>query len=215
MAPTKITSKVEYKVLEAPDVAAVAQLLAEVFSRFDPPAVAVGLSHREIEALVRVFGPKVLAERLTITVSAPSSSKLVGALLADDFATPAPDGIEQAAPAFAPIGAMLEGLDTKYRSSRTIEPGRYLHLFMLGVAKHAWGKGIARQLIATSLHHGKERGYTHAVTEATGSISQHLFKSFGFREVLTARYCDVVFGNRRPFASIKEPVGTILMEKEL
>ena len=51
--------------------------------------------------------------------------------------------------------------------------------------------------------------------EATGSISQHLFKSFGFREVLTARYCDVVFGNRRPFASIKEPVGTILMEKEL
>jgi ribosomal protein S18 acetylase RimI-like enzyme len=215
MLSANVVAGVEYGPLDASDVGPMAELLADVFSRHDPPAVAVGLPRREIEVLVLAFGPKALAERLTIIARAVSSRELLGALLVEDFATPPPDGQEQVAPTFAPIGAMLDGLDTQYRALRTIEPGRYLHLFMLGVAEHAWGRGIARQLIATSLRHGKERGYTHAVTEATGTISQHLFRTFGFREVLTAHYCDVVYAGNRPFAAIEEPIGTILMDRAL
>jgi hypothetical protein len=129
MRSASVVAGIEYTTLDAADVTPIAELLAEVFSRHDPPAVAVGLPRREIEALVLAFGPKALAERLTIIARDASSRELLGALLVEDFATPPPDGLKHVAPAFAPISAMLDGLDAEYRASRTIEPVTYLHLF--------------------------------------------------------------------------------------
>lgn len=180
-----------------------------------PPAVAVGLTSPEIAALVAAYGPKALAEQLSIVARRAHTDDLVGALLAEDFGTPPPDGIADVAPSFAPIGALLDGLDAQYRASRQILPGTYLHLFMVGVAHHASGRGIAHHLLTTCLANGKARGYGHAVTEATGNVSQHLFRKLGFREVLAASYKDFVFNDQRVFSSIGGPQATILMDREL
>ena len=42
------------------------RLLGEVFSRYDPPAAAAGLTSAEFEAFVRLLCPKAAAEGLTI-----------------------------------------------------------------------------------------------------------------------------------------------------
>jgi ribosomal protein S18 acetylase RimI-like enzyme len=210
-----VVAGVQYGVLEHSEVRAMARLLAEVFSRYDPPAVAVGLSSPQVEVLVMALGSKAVAEQLSIVASTPPNEDLVGALLVEDFGTPPPDGLEDVAPDFAPIGAMLDGLDSQYRTSRHILPGAYLHLFMVGVAAHASGRGIAQHLITTSLTNGKARGYRLAVTEATGSVSQHVFRKLGFRDVLAAPYKDYVFNGQRVFSSIVGPEATILMEREL
>lgn len=215
MITLNVTDGIEYGIVERAELPAMARILAESFSRYEPLAVAVGLSSPEIEALVNAFGPKALAEQLSVVARTAHTADLVGALLVEDFATPPPEEIADIAPGFAPIGALLDGLDDQYRASRTIRTGEYLHLFMAGVVHHASGHGIAQHLITTCLANGKARGYGCAVGEATGNASQHLLHKLGFREVLAVPYKDFVFNDQRVFSSIVGPEATILMDKEL
>jgi ribosomal protein S18 acetylase RimI-like enzyme len=215
MIALDVAADIEYGLLQYTEFSAMASLLAEAFSLYDPPAVAVGLSSPQIERLVSAFLPKALLEQLTVVAREVSTGDLVGALLVEDFGTPPPEGLEELAPGFAPIGALLEGLDGQYRATRSIVPGTHLHLFMLGVAHRALGRGIARHLITTCLANGKVRGYSLAVTEATGSVSQHVFCKLGFREILSAAYKDFVFNGQRVFSSIVGPEAAILMEREV
>jgi ribosomal protein S18 acetylase RimI-like enzyme len=215
MPALEAVGDIEYDLLEPAELDSMISLLAAVFSRGDPPAVAVGLSAIELQRLVSAFGPKVLAEELTVLARDASTGSLLGALLAEDFGTPPPSGVEESAPGFAPIGALLDSLDRQYRASHTVVPGTHLHLFMLGVTEHASGRGIAGHLVNTCLANGKRRGYTVAVTEATGSISQRVFRKLGFRSLLTEFYRDFLFNGKAVFSSIVGPEGTILMEREL
>lgn len=215
MIALEVVSGVEYGILEGAELPSTIRLLAASFSRHEPLAAAVGLSPAELEALVAAFGPKALAERLSVVARTAETGELVGALLAEDFATPPPGGIADVAPGFAPIGAFLEELDAHYRASREISPGACLHLFMLGIADHAAGRGIARHLLTACLENGKARGYELAVAEATGTVSQHLLRRLGFREIQAAPYRDFVFEGRRVFSSIRGPEATLLMDREL
>jgi len=206
---------IEYGVLESVELDAMSCLLAEQFSRHEPLAVAVGLPYAQIRAQVAAFGPKALAERLTIVARDSSTGELLGALLTEDFATPLPTDVAMAAPDFAPLGSLLEGLDNRYRAAHPVEPGTHLHLFMLGVATQVACRGVGSTLVATCLANGRQRGYTTAVTEATGAISQHVFRKLGFRELFLASYKTFQFHGERVLASIAEPEGTILMARSI
>ncbi len=212
-----MTSKIEnvdYGPVEEREFGAMAALLAETFSRSEPPAVAVGMSAGEIERLVSAFRPKALAEGLAIVAREASTGDLVGALLTEDFGTPPPEGLD-AIPRFAPIAALLDGLDRRYRDTRTVVPGSHLHLFMLAVAGRAVGRGIAHRLVRACLENGRSRGYRYAVTEATGNVSQHVFRKLGFQDFLAAPYATFRFEGKTPFSSITEHEATILMEREV
>ncbi len=124
---------IKYGLLQREDIPGVARLLADVFSRHDPPAVAAGMSHTDIEGLDGIFGSKALAEGLTI-VAQNSSGELVGAMLTEDFGTPPPSGIAAVPSRFLPVGALLESLDDEYRKAHPVSPGSHLHLFMVGVS---------------------------------------------------------------------------------
>jgi ribosomal protein S18 acetylase RimI-like enzyme len=206
---------VEYGVLESAELPAMTHLLADVFSRFDPPAVAIGLPYTQVHGLVAAFGPQALAQQLSIVALEASSGALVGALLVGDFATPPPEGVLEAAPAFEPIGALLDSLDERYRANYVVAQGSHLHLFMLGVAEQASGRGIAHNLIATCLSNGRLKGYSTAITEATGSVSQHVFGKLGFSELLVASYSDFSFRGEHVFSNIHGPRGTALMIRAL
>jgi ribosomal protein S18 acetylase RimI-like enzyme len=206
---------IEYGLVEEAEVDAMASLLAGCFSRFEPMAVALGLPYDEIQGLVKAFGPKALSEQLTIVAREVSTGRPVGALLTDDFGTPAPDGLEAAAPTFAPVGALLDGLDESYRATHSIQPGTHLHLFMVGVAEDMSSRGIARHLVTACLANGKGRGYRTAVTEATGAASQRVFRKCGFEELLVASYQQFAFNEQRVFSGIVEPEGAALMVRDL
>ena len=82
--------------------------LAESFTRGDPPAIAVGLTLPEFEALVRLICPKATAESLTIVARSAETGEMCGALLAEDSASPHPDGIEELSEKFHPAGKTKE-----------------------------------------------------------------------------------------------------------
>jgi ribosomal protein S18 acetylase RimI-like enzyme len=199
---------------ETKDLEEMADVLAESFSLGESMAVAIRLSKEDIWEIVKIFGPKAAAEKVTV-IARSSTGQMVGALLVQDFATGPPEGMNRIAPAFNPIGALLDGLDESYRQAKKIQPGNFLHLFMLGVPAAFQGKKIGQALVAECLMNGRQRGYRMAVTEATGNASQHIFRRLGFVERLAAKYADFEFEGRRVFASIEGTAGALLMDKQL
>jgi hypothetical protein len=111
---------IEYDVYDAEDADGMARLLGEVFSRKDPPAVAVGLTPSEFEAFVQLFCPKAAVEGLTVVARHAGTRELVGALLTEDSASALPDGMDQLNPKFEPIFDILGQLDTEYRGDRAL-----------------------------------------------------------------------------------------------
>ena len=205
--------EIRYGLPESEDLAEMAQVIGEVFSRFDPLGVAIGMTAEELQAFVVVFGPKAVAEGLTI-IARERSGRLVGAMFSDDFATPPPD-LENLPVSFAPVGALLESLDEEYRHTQTIVVGSHAHLNMLAVLPARAGMGIAQNLVKICMENAAKRGYRFAVTEANGPVSQHIFRKLGFRERFTVSYKDFRFDDRPVFASIESTKGTMLMEANI
>lgn len=214
MLPVHDALGIRYGVLEEADADEMTVLLATEFARFEPMSVAIDLGDEPLMELVRLYLPKAVAEGVTIVARDPASGEVVGALLTDDFGTPVPDGVEHIE-RFAPIATLLEDLDVRYQQGKTIQPGQYIHQFMLAVSRNATGRQIAQNLVHASLLNGQRRGYRMAVTEATGSISQHIFRKHGFQDRITTHYPEYRFEGEPVFASIQGHLGTILMDREL
>lgn len=212
---TSFSDAVSYRILTASDEDEMAQLLGELFSHHDPPAVAVGLTSAEFEAFVRLFCPKAVAEGLTVVARSATTGEIVGALLTEDSASTPPDTLSQVSAKFHPIFDILGQLDAEYRGGQAVRLGASIHLFLLGVARRFGGRGIAHQLVGECLANGVRKGYRLAVTEATNRTSQHIFRKQGFVERVRRSYGEHRFEGEAAFASIAGEGGPILLDKML
>jgi GNAT superfamily N-acetyltransferase len=206
---------VDYGVAQSPDSEEIVHLLATVFSESEPPALAMGLSFREMEQFLRLFAPGAIAEGLTIVARGRDTGKLAGVLLTDDFAAPPALDLNQISAKFLPIFSMLENLDEQYRRGKTISRGEYLHLFMLGVDGEFAGRGIGQGLVKACLENGLRKGYRMAVTEATGIVSQRVFRKNGFVDRFSVSYRDFAHAGKLVFNSIQGHEYAILMDRAL
>jgi ribosomal protein S18 acetylase RimI-like enzyme len=205
---------VEYGLLRASDAEEMVRLLATAFSAAEPPAVAMGLSYDELARFVSLLAPRAIADGLT-AVARTRAGEVAGVMLTDDFGAPAPIPLDRISSKFRPILALLDTLDAQYRDGKNIAPGEHLHLFMLAVdARHA-GRGIAQGLVETCLANGRKKGYRHALTEATGAVSQRVFRKLGFEERYRVSYQDYRHDGEAVFASISGHPGAALMERTL
>lgn len=204
-----------YSVAGPADAEEIGWLLAGVFSASDPPAAAMGVTAVEMEQFLGLIMSRVIADGLTVIARSKENGKLAGALLADDFVS-SPE-VEPAliSPKLLPIFAMLGALDEQFREGKSISRGRYLHLFMLGVDREFGGQGVAQGLVQACLENGRSKGYGTALTEATGRISQHIFRKNSFAERFRASYQDFVYRGQMVFGSIRGHEATILMERVL
>ena len=215
MAVPRAAAPIEYAVLKSSDTAAALSLLAKVFSAAEPPAVAMGLTVPDLEEFVGLLCPRAVEEALTIIARDQESGEIAGAMLTDDFAIPPEIATADLSDKFLPILAILDTLDEQYRKGRAIGVGEYLHLFMLAVDRRYSGRGIAKQLVSACLENGRVKGYKYAVTEATGTISQRVFRQLGFREQGRVAYQEYQYERRAVFASIREHEAAILMDRRI
>jgi len=206
---------VDYAIAKPSDSADIVRLLAEVFSKSEPPAVAMGLSFGDMEQFLQLVVPRVIPDGLTMILRSKDTEGLVGVSLTDDFASfPALDQ-NQISSNFLPILFMLEKLEEQFCGGRTISPGEYLHVFMLAVDGQFAGRGIGQGLIQACVDNGLRRGYRVAFTEATGKVSQHIFQKNGFAERFSVSYREFMYEDKVVFASIREHEKAILMERSL
>jgi len=206
---------IEYAAYTPAHEAELVHLLADVFARFDPPAIAVGLTPEEFQPFVRLLCVNAAADELTMVARLTDTGEMAGALLTEDSAAALPDGFTNLSPKFEPIFDILDRLGSEYRDGRSPARGDVMHLFLLGVKPQFAGRGIAQQLVAACTARGAARGYKTAVTEATNRASQHLFRKQGFVERVTASYAEHRSRGVCCFASIADQGGPILMDKKL
>ena len=113
--PPCVIAGIEYAVCEPGDAAEAGRLLAESFTRHDPPAIAVGMTRDEFEGFVSLWLPRTGVDGLTIVARDVASGQLAGALLTDDAAAPPPPGLDNLSQKFDPIFDLLDQLNTEYR----------------------------------------------------------------------------------------------------
>ncbi len=202
-----------YGLLETSDAAAMVRLLATAFSAAEPPAVAMGLSCDELARFVGFLAPRAVDDGLTVV--ARHGSEVVGVVLTDDFAAPSPIDLQLISKKFLPILAMLDTLDAQYRRGRATVPGECLHLFMLAVDARLAGQGVAQGLVQACIDNGRKKGYRRAMTEATGAVSQRVFRKLGFEERYRVAYQGFRYQGESVFASITAHNGAALMERPL
>ena len=92
---------------------------------------------------------------------------------------------------------------------------KYLHLFMLAVDGQFAGRGIGQELIRRCIENGYRKGYQKALTEATGKISQHIFRKNGFVQRFCVPYRSFMYEGRLVFASIQGHEGAMLMDRSI
>jgi GNAT superfamily N-acetyltransferase len=207
--------EVRYALLRAADATQVTALLADTFSLGEPMAAALQVTSEEMVAFVRLFMPRAVEQELSVVARAVRTGRLVGAVITDELGMPPPEGMDSISPRFAPLLTLLDQLDHAYLQDRVADAGEILHPFMVGVHPEATGRGVAGGLLDACLENGVRRGYRTAVTEATGARSQHVFRTRGFQDRLTAPYTAFRFAGRPVFAAIPGQVGTVLMERQL
>ena len=212
-APPQVISGIEYSVCRSEDTTEMGRLLAENFTRHDPPAIAVGLTPDEFEAFVAPWSPTAGEAGLTIVARDVATGQLAGALLTDDAASPPPPGLDAISAKFHPILDLLDQIDSEYRNGRTIDPGQYLHLFLLGVAEEFTGRKIGQRLVEVCLANGAKKGYAVALTEATNPVSQHIFGQLGFEKRAERSYAGYRLDGEPVFASIAEHGGPMTMDR--
>lgn len=206
---------VEFGPMAAGEHAAVRDLIADTFSRYEPMAVAAGQTYTEFQALVGLLAAETTAQDLTIRARLTATGEIVGVMLTTDFTTPMPDGMDELSPGFAPIGGLLAQLENWYQEAKSPQPGECLDLAMLAVARAHGGKGIAQNLVRACLDNGAAQGFRSAVTEATNRTSQRVFQKLGFNELFSVSYKDYTFNGDRVFGSIEPDDRTALMERLL
>jgi len=215
MIPLSEHSGIQYGVSESSDLGEMVTLLADTFSRFDPPAVAAGITLKEFEAFVQIFLPSIASDGITIVARVTETNEMVGALFTEDAIAGLPAGINQISEKFDPIFEILNQLGSDYWQDKEPKPGEYLHLFLLGVAQQFTGRGIAQQLVRVCLKNGAKKDYRIGVTEATNNVSQHIFHQLGFIERAQRSYKNYRYKGKAVFASIEGHIGPMLMDKLL
>ena len=204
---------INYLVAQPSDAHNIVHLLANVFSESDPPAVAMGLGFDEMKEFLERFVPGILLQELTIVARSGEDGQVAGVMLSDDFALPPAIEPGQISLKLLPILSMLEALDEQFREGKNISAGQFVHFFILGVDGRWAGQGVAQGLVQACVNNGSGRGYRAAVTEATGRVSQHIFRKNGFADRFSVAYRDFIYEGRAVFDSIREHDAAILMEK--
>ncbi len=205
----------DYAVAKQSDSDDIIRLLSQAFSESEPPAVAMGLSFDEMKQFLQFIVPNVIPEDLTVIARGKDTGKLVGVMLSEDFASPPALDLGQISSKLLPILSLLEILDEQLRRGRSISAGQFLHLFMLGVDSQFAGRGVGQRVVRVCVDNASQKGYRTALTEATGRVSQHIFRKIGFMDYFSVSYRDFVYKDKIVFASIHNHERAILMQKSL
>ncbi|KST65552.1 GNAT family N-acetyltransferase [Mastigocoleus testarum] len=192
-----------------------ALVVGQAFSGSDPIAVVQELSVQDFYEYILLLGEWLAELGLSIIAKDKESEQVIGALIAADFASEPPLEMGKISDKFAPIFHMFESLDNTYKQDKQIQFGKYLHLYMLAVSPQHRGKGIAQNLVSTTLEYGKKEGYKFAVTEAANQTSQHIFGKAGLIPRCKAMYSNFTYNDKRVFEVISDKGGTFLMDKHL
>ncbi len=179
--------------------------IIKTFSFSDPLSLAVNLSPEDLRSFLDIFvRDNLLKQSMSTIARRKDTGEVIGCLLAEDLTTEPPADISGLPDNFMPIIALLEKLDGKFLENNPINPGEVAHLIMTGVSEGYMNRNIAFNLGMYSYNLCKERGFTAAITEATGKKSQRVGEKFGTKMLYSITYKEFEINGGKPFSSITD-----------
>jgi len=218
MSFSQSVSGIRYELLSEETLASAIECVSHSFTQREPLAAHMGITVDEFLIFANAFYPSLIEPALSFVAVDDAEDKVVGVRISEDFyqEVEEPPEIPGLSPKFFPIFGLLEELGAHFKEIRELVPGKYVHMFMIAVEHGYEGRGIAPNMNKLFFRHVIERGFTHAVTEPTGLISQHILENkFGFHTLLEIPYADFELEGERPFADLTEHPSAKLMEKAL
>lgn len=210
---------IRYQLYQAADLNETAAVQAEAFTSGTEPVIgAVRASFEQFRDFIRMLGPEIERDGLTIVARDAASGALVGSSIHFDMATENPAQVRQLE-WLAPALALLDELDRvycdRYRAGRPGEPGEIFHFCWGAVLPRFERRRISQTMVDVSLELGVAKKYRTAVVEASGLASQHVFRKAGFADRVEIPYKSYVYDDRHPFASVAEVPSIILQDRPL
>lgn len=202
---------VVYEKLTEASFAACIELMAKVFSVGEPMTALLGVTLAEFRYFATVFTRKALDEGLPIVARDAETGELVGFSISEDLGRPEPEGAAQIAAKFDPIVGVLDQLVARFRQEHEIVPGRYVHVFMVGVAPSFKKRSVAYEMMYENMNLAKQMGFVGAIGETTSDISTRLTEKNGFEEQARIYYRDFEFDGARVFEELGEEACCRLM----
>ena len=207
---------VEYGPLDEETLAGTIQCISDVFVQGEPMTKHLGISRDEFVHFAEAAYPSIAEEGLSFVARDAETHEVIGCRISEDFVQDEPPEIPGLSPKFFPLFAVLEGLSEHFTTIRKPQKGQYVHLFMVAVKASHEGRGIAPAMNRVFFKHVMEKGFTHAVTEPTGEISQHILKNkFGFNELHRINYKDFLFDGKPVFRDLPGHDCAMLLERKL
>ncbi len=204
-----------YTLLNEKDLEDVAETMSLSFTDgSEPIARSLGLAGEDFRQFSDAVLPKFLRQSLSFVARDSQSGEIAGTLLNEKMSLDLPVNPIQfpwEAPMIA-LAAHLYDIYFQKLAQSSLDP---LHIFMLAIRGPFRGKGIGHQLLRLSLEHARDRGYSRAVVEATGLVSQHIFRKAGFVPRVEVPYATFACDGKRPFADTGEHPSIMLMDMDI
>ncbi len=201
---------IQYRIMQPQDIDAAAACISNSFTQHEPLTTFLGISRRDFTIYVTNICQQIVNQQLSII--AEKDGEIIGVRLAaqqQSYKTPVIPCVQMmtVAALFAQLHQHANQNDTQDR----------LHLIMMGVDEAFHNHGIAQQLMQKTLANARQRGYRHAIVEATSSITQHIFiNKLGFRIVNEIAYKNFRHQQKLVLKNIPEQhPSCALLEKQL
>ncbi len=210
-----LLQKITLEILGPQHVDGATACIASTFAAGEPMSQHLGITHDEFTQFARLFIEKTAYEGLSV-VAVDEEQQVIGATIAEDYATEPPAGLETISEKFTPVFALLGSLGERYVTSQGVAPGTHYHIFMCGVYQRYANRRLAQKLNRFAQDMARERGFKAVVCEATGRVSQFVCTNqLGFAYVDEINYQDYLLAGEAVFADITSVDSCILYEKHL
>ncbi|MGD1809488.1 hypothetical protein ACP6PL_29205 [Dapis sp. BLCC M126] len=209
-------NEIVYEILQEKDLEPTINCLVDVFPNAEPMSRALGVTPSEFYPFAKIICQKAVAEGLSHIAKDSVTSKVAGFIISEHLSNESEEEIHKYIPQkFEVFSQVLKELHEQYEMEKKLVNSKIFHLFFLGAREEYRGRKIANKLVENNLKMAAQAGFSKGIVEASGKISQHICRKYGFEDRVSLDYQTYEHKGIKVFEEIKEHQSCILMEKAL
>ncbi len=177
---------------------------------------ALQVTPNELYPFAEIISQKAVVEGLSHVAKDPATSEVVGFIISEHLSNESEAEIHKnILQKFEVFSQVLKELHEHYEMEKKLVNNKIFHIFLLGAREKYRGRKIGNKLVENNLNMAAQAGFSQAIVEASGNISQHICRKYGFEDRVSLDYQIYEYKGIKIFEGIKEHQSCILMEKGL
>ncbi|MGD1701059.1 hypothetical protein [Dapis sp. BLCC M229] len=209
-------NEIVYEILQEKDIEPTINCVVDVFPSAEPMSIALKITPSDFYPFAEIICQKAVAEGLSHIAKDPATSEVAGFIISEHLSNESEEEIHKNIPQkFEVVSQVLKELHEQYEMEKKLVNSKMFHLFLLGAREKYRGRKIANTLVENNLKVAAQAGFSKAIVEASGKISQHICRKYGFEDRVSIDYQNYEYKGIKVFEEIKEHQSCILMEKAL